>query len=114
MIKPGACVTMKNTSIIQIYACRLARQLYLQKKCGSGHPVSETEGQLVEMALSQLTEFLLKSKIERTIIAEAIRIRAEISLRELVSDETEDLRKSILINLSEMTTEEILPLRLLN
>lgn len=114
MIEPSTCVTMKNTSILQTYACRLARQLYLQKKCGNGHPVLETEGQLVEMALSQLTELLLKSKIERDLIAEAIRVRAEISLRELVCDETEDLRKSILIDLSEMTTEEIFPLRLLN
>lgn len=112
MMEPGTCVIMRSTDILQTYSCRLARKIYLQEKCGNCHPVLETEGQLVEMALSKLTEFILSSKIERNLIAEAIRIRTEISLLELIDDESEELRTFILTKLSEMTHEEILPMKI--
>ena len=107
-VKPDTGINTQSTDVFRIYACRLARRLYLQRKCGPDHPVLIIEYQLVEMASSRLAEIILATKANKFIIAEAIRIRTEMCLRDLVEDQ--ELRDSILIELSNMTHQEIFPL----
>jgi hypothetical protein len=107
-MKPETSVNSKSTDVFRVYACRLARRLYLQRKCEPGHPVLVIEHQLIEMALSRLAEIMLTTKANRYIIAEAIKIRAEMWLRDLIEDT--ELRNSIIDELLHMTQQEILPL----
>lgn len=100
-------INAKDTDVFCIYASRFARRLYLQRKCGPDHPVLNIEHQLVEMALSRLIEIVLATKANRYIVAEAIRVRAEVCVRDLVEDQ--DTRNSILNELAHMTHDEILP-----
>ena len=108
MIKSETRINNQTTDVFCVYASRFARRLYLQQKCRFDHPVLVIEDHLVEMALSRLTEIVLTTKANRFIIAEAIRIRAEVCLRDLVEDQ--NLLNSILIDLAGMTCQEILPL----
>ena len=106
--KPETSINSKSTDVFRIYASRFARRLYLQRKCESNHPVLVIEHQLIEMALSRLTEIMLATKANRFIVTEAIRVRAETCLRDLVEDQ--ELKRSILNELLQMTHNEILPL----
>ena len=108
MTKHGARIDHKSTDVFKVYSSRLARKLYLRRKCEPDHPVLVIECQLVEMALSRLAEIVLSTKANKFIVAEAIRIRAEVCLRDLVEDP--ELRDSILFELTSMTHQEILPL----
>ncbi len=47
---------------IRVYSGRVARLLFLKKYCEEGHPVLETELNLVEMARSKLQECLMSSR----------------------------------------------------
>ena len=111
-MKPETSVNSKDTDVFRVYACRLARKLYLQRKCEPDHPVLVIECQLIEMALSRLAEIILATKANSYIIAEAIRIRTEVCLHDLVEDK--DLRDSIINELTHMTHQEILPINKLN
>jgi hypothetical protein len=107
-MKPEARIDNQTTDVFKVYASRFARKLYLQRKCEPSHPVLEIENYLVEMALSRLNEIMLATKANRFIVTEAIRVRAEMCLRDLVEDQ--ELKNSILNELSQMTHNEILPL----
>lgn len=73
------------------YANRIARMHYLMHHFPGGHPVLDIEKQLVQMAGSELKEFILKSNVADSPAMAAeltakIRSIAEARVRSLVQD----------------------------
>ena len=95
---------------VSTYANRLARMHYLMHHFPGGHPVLDIEKQLVQMAGSELREFVLRTSA----VNSPARAGMKAQIRSIVQSRIESLihdreaRKRILDSVTESGLEEVL------